>query len=60
LKDAVKPFLLLALACPNFDDVTIFHIAREKFAELLEKTIDMAIYREHAPRLRRLLPHVPE
>ncbi|KAJ2011626.1 hypothetical protein GGI14_006094, partial [Coemansia sp. S680] len=29
LKDAVKPFMLLALACPNFDNVTIFHIARE-------------------------------
>ncbi|KAJ2042526.1 hypothetical protein GGI03_006108 [Coemansia sp. RSA 2337] len=60
LKDAVKPFMLLALACPIFDNVTIFHIAREKFAELLEKAIDTATYREHAPRLCRLLPHVPE
>ncbi|KAJ2027206.1 hypothetical protein H4S03_008353 [Coemansia sp. S3946] len=60
LKDAVKPFMLLALACPIFDNVAIFHIAREKFAEILEKAIDMATYREHAPRLLRLLPHVPE
>ncbi|KAJ2241617.1 hypothetical protein GGI13_007268 [Coemansia sp. RSA 455] len=49
-----------SVGVPNLDNVTIFHIAREKFAELLEKTIDMATYREHAPRLRRLLPNVPE
>ncbi|KAJ2013821.1 hypothetical protein GGI14_005180 [Coemansia sp. S680] len=60
ITNVVKCALLLALACPNFDNVTIFHIAREKFAELLEKTIDTATYREHASRLRCLLSHVPE
>ncbi|KAJ2033342.1 hypothetical protein H4S03_005714 [Coemansia sp. S3946] len=55
LKGAVVPFLLLALACPNFDYAAIVHYQREMFAELLEKTIAMATYKKHAPRLRRLL-----
>ncbi|KAJ2074843.1 hypothetical protein GGH13_001045 [Coemansia sp. S155-1] len=55
LKGAVIPFLLLALACPNFDYAAIVHYHREMFAELLEKPIDMATYKKHAPRLRRLL-----
>ncbi|KAJ2749192.1 hypothetical protein GGI19_005783, partial [Coemansia pectinata] len=58
--DGVKPFLLLALACPNFDYVAVFHFTREAFSELLEKTIDTATYKKYAPRLRRLLPHIPE
>ncbi|KAJ2032374.1 hypothetical protein H4S03_006247, partial [Coemansia sp. S3946] len=41
LKDAVKPFLLLALACPNFDYAAAVGKNREKFAELLENGIDM-------------------
>ncbi|KAJ2757431.1 hypothetical protein GGI19_000032 [Coemansia pectinata] len=55
LKDAVIPFVLPALACPNFDYVAIFHFTRERFAELLEQAINMATYKKHAPRLRRLL-----
>ncbi|KAJ2045864.1 hypothetical protein H4S04_005393 [Coemansia sp. S16] len=56
----VKPFLLLALACPNFDYAAAVDYEREKFAKLLEKTIDTAAYKNHAPRLRRLLPNRPE
>ncbi|KAJ2102352.1 hypothetical protein GGI09_001259 [Coemansia sp. S100] len=59
LKDAVKPFLLLALACPNFDYAAAVDKNREKFAELLEKTISMATYKKCVPRLRRLLYHQP-
>ncbi|KAJ2049069.1 hypothetical protein GGI08_005832 [Coemansia sp. S2] len=55
MKDKVKPFLLLALACPNFDYAAALDYEREKFAKLLEKTIDTAAYKKHAPRLRRLL-----
>ncbi|KAJ2066849.1 hypothetical protein GGI08_001671 [Coemansia sp. S2] len=58
LKDTVKPFLLLALACPNFDYAAIVYYDRETFAKLLEKTIDTIAFKKHAPRLRRLLPHV--
>ncbi|KAJ2073884.1 hypothetical protein GGH13_001698 [Coemansia sp. S155-1] len=60
LKGAVVPFLLLALACPNFDYAAIVHYHREMFAELLEKVINMATYKKHAPRLRRLLYHSPD
>ncbi|KAJ2749834.1 hypothetical protein GGI19_005451 [Coemansia pectinata] len=60
LKGAVIPFLLLALACPNFDYAAIVHYQREMFAELLEKVINMATYKKHAPRLRRLLFNRPE
>ncbi|KAJ2056266.1 hypothetical protein GGI17_006284 [Coemansia sp. S146] len=60
LKGAVIPFLLLALACPNFDYIAIFHYTRERFAELLEQAINMATYKKHAPRLRRLLLNRPE
>ncbi|KAJ2105227.1 hypothetical protein GGI16_002435 [Coemansia sp. S142-1] len=55
MKDKVKPFLLLALAYPNFDYAAALDYEREKFAKLLEKTIDTAAYKKHAPRLRRLL-----
>ncbi|KAJ2076159.1 hypothetical protein GGI01_002143 [Coemansia sp. RSA 376] len=58
LKGVVKPFLLLALACPNFDYVAIVHYNRETFAKLLEKAIDTIAFKKHAPRLRRLLPHI--
>ncbi|KAJ2256301.1 hypothetical protein GGI13_001240, partial [Coemansia sp. RSA 455] len=56
----VIPFLLLALACTSFDYVAIGGCRRKRFEKLLENTIDMVTYREHAPRLRRLLPHVSE
>ncbi|KAJ2411837.1 hypothetical protein GGF41_006260 [Coemansia sp. RSA 2531] len=59
LKDAVKPFLFLALACPNFDFAAAVDKNREKFAELLEKTISMATYKKYVPRLCRLLYHKP-
>ncbi|KAJ2886677.1 hypothetical protein H4R27_000466 [Coemansia aciculifera] len=59
MKDAVKPFLLLALECPNFDYAAVVYYEREKFAKLLEKTIDTAAYKKHGTRLRRLLPHRP-
>ncbi|KAJ2255731.1 hypothetical protein GGI13_001481 [Coemansia sp. RSA 455] len=58
LKGVVKPFLLLALACPNFDYAAIAHYNRETFAKLLEKDIDTIAFKNHAPRLRRLLPYV--
>ncbi|KAJ2108402.1 hypothetical protein GGI16_001154 [Coemansia sp. S142-1] len=58
LKGVVKPFLLLALACPNFDYAAIVHYNRETFAKLLEKAIDTIAFKKHAPRLRRLLPYV--
>ncbi|KAJ2058562.1 hypothetical protein GGI17_004974 [Coemansia sp. S146] len=60
LRDTVKPFLLLALACPNFDYAAVVYYEREKFAKLLEKTTDTAAYKKHGTRLRRLLPHRPE
>ncbi|KAJ2020495.1 hypothetical protein GGI14_000793 [Coemansia sp. S680] len=55
MKDKVKPFLLLVLACPNFDYAAAVDYEREKFVKLLEKTIGMVAYKKHAPRLRRLL-----
>ncbi|KAJ2049269.1 hypothetical protein H4S04_003329 [Coemansia sp. S16] len=58
LKDTVNPFLLLALACPNFDYAAIVHYNRETFAKLLEKAIDTIAFKKHAPRLHRLLPYV--
>ncbi|KAJ2013822.1 hypothetical protein GGI13_002100 [Coemansia sp. RSA 455] len=60
LRDAVISFLLLAFACPNFDYAAFTPYTRDKFAGLLENTIDTTTYREHAPRLRRLLPRVLE
>ncbi|KAJ2095285.1 hypothetical protein GGI09_000512, partial [Coemansia sp. S100] len=59
LKDAVKPSLLLALTCPNFDYAAAVDKKHEKFAELLEKTIGMVTYKNYVPRLRRLLYHKP-
>ncbi|KAJ2430816.1 hypothetical protein GGF41_000818 [Coemansia sp. RSA 2531] len=60
MKDKVKPFLLLALACPNFDYAAAVHYEREEFAKRLEKTIGTAAYKKYAPRLRRLLPYRPK
>ncbi|KAJ2056248.1 hypothetical protein GGI17_006293 [Coemansia sp. S146] len=54
-KDAVIPFLLLALACPNFDYDAVVYDRHEPFVKLMEKVIGMATYKKHASRLRRLL-----
>ncbi|KAJ2755877.1 hypothetical protein GGI19_001298 [Coemansia pectinata] len=57
LDAAMTPFLLLALVCPSFDFVAVEDCTQEVYASQLERAIDMATYRKHAPRLRRFLPH---
>ncbi|KAJ2116786.1 hypothetical protein IW146_001269 [Coemansia sp. RSA 922] len=54
--DGVIPFLLLALACPNFDYAALLYFGRERFAEMLKRATSMAAFQRHAHRLRRLLP----
>ncbi|KAJ2026350.1 hypothetical protein GGI06_000199 [Coemansia sp. S85] len=53
--NSVMPFLLLALACPNFDYVAVFHRLRGLFAERLWMEINKPHFKKYAPRLRRLL-----
>ncbi|KAJ2027364.1 hypothetical protein IWW57_002641 [Coemansia sp. S610] len=54
--DSVVPFLLLALACPNFDYVAVPLNHRGRFAEQLWKEINKPMFEVFAPRLRRLIP----
>ncbi|KAJ2011629.1 hypothetical protein IWW57_006561 [Coemansia sp. S610] len=56
LKASAVLFLLLALACPNFDFVAAGASKREILTAALEKALGMATYKKYAPRLRRLLP----
>ncbi|KAJ2032256.1 hypothetical protein IWW57_000313 [Coemansia sp. S610] len=53
--NSVMPFLLLALACPNFDYVAVFRRLRGLLAEQLWMEINKPIFKMYAPRLRRLL-----
>ncbi|KAJ1813312.1 hypothetical protein LPJ60_006364 [Coemansia sp. RSA 2675] len=53
--NSVMPFLLLALACPNFDYVAVFRRLRGLFAEQLWMEINKPIFKMYAPRLRHLL-----
>ncbi|KAJ2906043.1 hypothetical protein GGI21_004090, partial [Coemansia aciculifera] len=55
--DAAKMALLLALACPNFDYAAVAPTERKQFMKLLERNIASDMFKEHAPRLRRLLFH---
>ncbi|KAJ2893310.1 hypothetical protein IWW38_002904 [Coemansia aciculifera] len=55
--DAAKMVLLLALACPNFDYAAVAPTERKQFMKLLERNIASDMFKEHAPRLRRLLFH---
>ncbi|KAJ2025800.1 hypothetical protein GGI06_000433 [Coemansia sp. S85] len=55
LRDSVKPFLLLALAFSGFDRVIVPSHKRDVFLTSVEKAIDMAEFKQHAPSLRRLL-----
>ncbi|KAJ2698050.1 hypothetical protein H4218_003551 [Coemansia sp. IMI 209128] len=57
LKVSATPFVLLALACPNFDFVAVDPKRRDMLTRALEKTIGVATYKRYVPRLRRLLPH---
>ncbi|KAJ2030946.1 hypothetical protein IWW57_000939 [Coemansia sp. S610] len=56
LRASAAPFVLLALACPNFDFVAVDLNMWKELTAALEKTIGMAMYKKYAPRLRRLLP----
>ncbi|KAJ2902374.1 hypothetical protein GGI21_004565 [Coemansia aciculifera] len=47
--------LLLALACPNFDYAAVKRSARKRFMESMQQLIDSNEFKEHAPRLQRLL-----
>ncbi|KAJ2784934.1 hypothetical protein GGI18_003387 [Coemansia linderi] len=49
------PFLLLALAFSGFDRVIVPSHKRDVFLTSVEKAIDMAEFKQHAPSLRRLL-----
>ncbi|KAJ2750970.1 hypothetical protein GGI19_004785 [Coemansia pectinata] len=55
VKVAVKCVLLLALVCPNFDYAAVPAKRRELFMAYLKEAISSNGYRQHAPRLRRLL-----
>ncbi|KAJ2831402.1 hypothetical protein GGI24_001585 [Coemansia furcata] len=47
--------LLLALICPNFDYAAVDKDKREQLMDALKKKIEESGFRQHAPRLRRLL-----
>ncbi|KAJ2411606.1 hypothetical protein GGI10_004168, partial [Coemansia sp. RSA 2530] len=53
--DAIKCALLLALVCPNFDYVTTDFGESALFMKCMEDTIASDMFKEYAPRLRRLL-----
>ncbi|KAJ2055507.1 hypothetical protein GGI17_006629 [Coemansia sp. S146] len=55
VKVAVKCVLLLALVCPNLDYAAVSANRRELFMAHMKKAISLNGYRQHAPRLRRLL-----
>ncbi|KAJ2813145.1 hypothetical protein FBU31_007483, partial [Coemansia sp. 'formosensis'] len=52
---AAKSVLLLALACPSFDYVAVPAANRPLFMAHMKKMIRTNEFKEHAPRLRRLL-----
>ncbi|KAJ2696757.1 hypothetical protein H4218_004388 [Coemansia sp. IMI 209128] len=47
--------LLLVLVCPNFDYVATLPEALEPFMKLMEGIIALDLFKQYAPRLRRLL-----
>ncbi|KAJ2104320.1 hypothetical protein GGI09_000166 [Coemansia sp. S100] len=53
--EVVRSVLLLALICPNFDYANPLAAERDKFAKMMEETIDTDVFEEYSPRLRRLL-----
>ncbi|KAJ2016885.1 hypothetical protein GGI14_003340, partial [Coemansia sp. S680] len=56
-KDLVLCVLLLALACPNFAYAATSRSSHTQFMEMVEEAIASDMFRQYAPRLRRLLFH---
>ncbi|KAJ2107684.1 hypothetical protein GGI16_001429 [Coemansia sp. S142-1] len=56
-KDLVLCVLLLALACPNFDYAATSRSSHTQFMEMVEEAIASDMFKQYAPRLRRLLFH---
>ncbi|KAJ2038512.1 hypothetical protein IW146_000747 [Coemansia sp. RSA 922] len=54
-EDAINCALLLALACPNFDYLVTDFGESKPFMKLMKDTIASDMFKEYAPRLRRLL-----
>ncbi|KAJ2069206.1 hypothetical protein GGI08_000471, partial [Coemansia sp. S2] len=55
LQGVIRAVLLLALVCPNFDCFNTGCTRRNQFRELMEVGIASDMFKEYAPRLRRLL-----
>ncbi|KAJ2869479.1 hypothetical protein GGH93_006151 [Coemansia aciculifera] len=51
----ITSLLLLALVCPNFDYYVMANGKRNQLMEQMEATIASDMFKEYAPRLRRLL-----
>ncbi|KAJ2022061.1 hypothetical protein IWW57_004672 [Coemansia sp. S610] len=60
MREFAVPFLLLALACPNFDFVDVAPGKWDLLTKALEEAIGKAPYNTYAPRLQRLLPRGPK
>ncbi|KAJ2689043.1 hypothetical protein IWW39_001764 [Coemansia spiralis] len=56
IKNWAIPFVLLALACPNFDFVDVTPSTRDLLSAALERVMSMNVFKKYALRLRRLLP----
>ncbi|KAJ2880245.1 hypothetical protein H4R27_004837 [Coemansia aciculifera] len=54
-ESTAKCVLLLALACPNFDYAAVPEAGRELFMAHMREMISSNGFRQHEPRLRRLL-----
>ncbi|KAJ2053195.1 hypothetical protein H4S04_000841 [Coemansia sp. S16] len=54
-ESVAKSVLLLALACPNFDYAAVSAVNRPVFMAHMKKAIRMEGFKQHAPRLQRLL-----
>ncbi|KAJ2352053.1 hypothetical protein GGH92_001487 [Coemansia sp. RSA 2673] len=55
LQETVECVLSVALFCPNFDYAAVSSLIRKEFMKLMEETIQSDGFKQHAPRLRRLL-----
>ncbi|KAJ1811670.1 hypothetical protein LPJ60_006703 [Coemansia sp. RSA 2675] len=47
--------LLLVFVCPNFDYVATLPEALKPFMKLMEEIVALDLFKQYAPRLRRLL-----
>ncbi|KAJ2862286.1 hypothetical protein GGH94_004371 [Coemansia aciculifera] len=55
VSEAVMRVLLLALICPNFDYCAVPKKQFKEHMDELEKALNLIRFKDHAPRLRRLL-----